>query len=565
MAKKAKETELFSPVIPDKSEWPLVWLSRNRNRFKREVVEAVMERMKEDMGEVSEMEEEIANAMYLEKNRIKRKPWPVDPKDEADYWSAVESRLIELTRSKTDQHDREKQLEQMMENIAARYVNEIAGNLNINSYELVRRLVPHGFASLLNKKQITPSARIKNRSLHLKKKIQFTGHIQHIRKLATKGTLVMVPTHSSNLDSILMGWGIQEIGLPPFHYGAGLNLFNIRLFGYFMNRLGAYKVDRRKKNLIYLECLKFYSALSIKDGVHSLFFPGGTRSRSGQLEDNLKLGLLSTAIEAQRMQLEEANARAKKVFIVPAVINYHFVLEAPTLIQEHLKAEGRQRFYLEKDELSNSYRLLLFLIKFLTRSSQMALTFGRPMDVFGHWVDEEGNSLDAAGNKIQIDGYFKTNGEIKRDEQREREYTKLLGEKVAREYYRSQLVFSSHLIAFVAFEKFCRQHPRLDLYELMRIPPKSISIPYEEFRNACALIREQIMDLQKKGEIDMAPHLRWSLEEIIEHGLKNLGVYHAKRTLKYDKKKKVIRTEDLKLLYFYHNRLKGYDFEKHVK
>jgi glycerol-3-phosphate O-acyltransferase len=35
----------------------------------------------------------------------------------------------------------------------------------------------------------------------------------------------MVPTHQSNLDSLLVGYVIYMMSLPPFAYGAGLNLF----------------------------------------------------------------------------------------------------------------------------------------------------------------------------------------------------------------------------------------------------------------------------------------------------------------------------------------------------
>ena len=42
-------------------------------------------------------------------------------------------------------------------------------------------------------------------------------------------------------------------------YGAGLVLYNMNLFSYFLNSLGAYKVDRRKKHLLYLETLKTYT------------------------------------------------------------------------------------------------------------------------------------------------------------------------------------------------------------------------------------------------------------------------------------------------------------------
>ena len=170
----------------------------------------------------------------------------------------------------------------------------------------------------------------------------------------------MVPTHFSNLDSILIGWVIQFLGLPPFIYGAGLNLFNIKIIAYFINSLGAYKVDRRKKNPIYLETLRTYSTEALRKGCHSLFFPGGTRSRSGKIEKALKLGLLSTTIEAQRINYEQNGEKGGKIFIVPVVLNYHFTLEAPVLINDYLRAKGQERYYVENDEYSTSYKTVSY-------------------------------------------------------------------------------------------------------------------------------------------------------------------------------------------------------------
>ena len=116
-----------------------------------------------------------------------------------------------------------------------------------------------------------------------------------------------------------------------------------------MNSLGAYKVDRRKKNLPYLETLRMYSNVAIQKGAHSLFFPGGTRSRSGMIEKQLKLGLLSTAIEAQRNLYLENNPGARKIFVVPVTLNYHFVLEAPELIEDYLQVKGQDRYFAEQD------------------------------------------------------------------------------------------------------------------------------------------------------------------------------------------------------------------------
>ncbi len=81
------------------------------------------------------------------------------------------------------------------------------------------------------------------------------------------------------LPVLAAGYAIYMAGLPPVCYGAGLNLFYNKFLGFFMNRLGAYKVDRRKKHSLYKNVLKEYAAVSMELGYDNLFFPGGTRSR----------------------------------------------------------------------------------------------------------------------------------------------------------------------------------------------------------------------------------------------------------------------------------------------
>jgi len=329
-----------------------------------------------------------------------------------------------------------------------------------------------------------------------------------------------------------------------------------------MNALGAYKVDRRKKNLVYLETLKTYSKEAIQFGCHSLFFPGGTRSRSGMIESRLKLGLLSTAIEAQRANYQnELNDISGKVFIVPVTINYHFVLEAPGLIQEHLSQTGQERYYKESDEFSTSYKIFKFLVKFFTKGSDISVSIGRAMDVLGNYVDQDGNSLDKRGRKIDTRDYFISDGKISLDQQREEEYTNMLGKRIVEEFHKINRVFSSHIVAFVAFELIKAKNNKLDIFDLIRLPEEDIFLPYEEFKASCQLVLDRIMELKSKGKIDAAPHLKRTMDEIITHGLDNVGMYHAKRPLIRDKQGD-IATEDMSLLYFYHNRLHGYGLEK---
>src|SRR5262249_32311575 len=129
-------------------------------------------------------------------------------------------------------------------------------------------------------------------------RVVIEGPVGTVRSLAEKGTIVFVPTHLSNLDSVVFGFALERAGLPPATYGAPKTLFTNPVLSFFMHNLGAYRVDRRLKHGLYKDVLKAYSCVLIERGYHSLFFPGGTRSRSGAVEKKLKLGLAGTGVEA---------------------------------------------------------------------------------------------------------------------------------------------------------------------------------------------------------------------------------------------------------------------------
>jgi glycerol-3-phosphate O-acyltransferase len=183
------------------------------------------------------------------------------------------------------------------------------------------------------------------------------------------------------------------------------------------------------------------------------------------------------------------------------------------------------------------------------------------MDVMGNYVDEEGKSLDKWGRVVDTQEYFMSNGKVTVDAQREEEYTQMLGKRIVEEFHKINRVFSSHLVAFVAFELIQAKNAKLDLFDLIRLPQEDLVLNYEEFKAACQLVLDQIFELKAQGKIDAAPHLNRSMDEIITHGLDNVGMYHAKRPLIKDKSGN-LTTEDMSLLYFYHNRLHGYGLEK---
>lgn len=555
--KQAKRIKPYDEIEKDLDKWPIVQISKMREQVIAEVVEETLKNILDKHSSEKDIHNELAKAVYLEKMRIDGKAWSIDPKDDKPFWDHVKKKLVELESRPDNDIEEEKQI---MRSIISRYANEIVGNFNKGTYHLAERLVPFLYNKLLN----PTKARMAGTQRKMFERIHLTGEIEQLRHLSQKGTIIMVPTHFSNIDSITIGWVVDAIGLPAFFYGAGLNLFSVKFLAYFMNRMGAYKIDRRKKNSVYLETLKTYSTTIIQKGGHSLFFPGGTRSRSGAIEASLKLGLLGTALEAQRRHILDTNGQDfKKIYVAPVVFNYSFVLEAPSLIDEYLRHVGKERYFVEHDRFSTSFRMLSFLWKLFTKGADFTISFGQCMDIFGNPVDAEGRSLDHNGNEIDIRDYFKSKGELKYDTQRDTVYTRMLSESILASYFKNNVVLSSFLVSFVAFRIFKKKHHSPDEYSVLRMAKEYRKIEYAEFRSAIETVLSELKRMEAESKLKLDPLLHDDdIDWIIEHGIKNVGVYHAKRPLVL--KKGFVESDDMKLLFYYHNRMLGYELENYV-
>ena len=560
---------VFSPkeyplpyIIEDIEQWPIYQLSQDKSNFLDGVIQSVFERLCAKHKTEKDRKELLATVLFQEKIRLTLTPWKADPKDERQFWNSIKSKYLLLDNGKAEA---QVSADDLIRQIISRYVNEIVGNFDPKAFKLARTLLPQFFGRIL---KAAPGKWFKNISANAKtihEKIPITGNVDKIRNLAKKGTVIVVPTHFSNMDSIMVGWVLSELGLPAFMYGAGLNLFSIKLLSYFMSNLGAYKVDRRKKNAVYLETLKAYSRNAIEFGAHSIFFPGGTRSRSGSLERKLKLGLLGTAVEAQKIHFKNyPNETAPKVYVVPLIINYHFVLEAESLINDFLKETGKEKFLRENDEYSTSFKMIKVILKFLSASSSLAISFGEPMDVIGNIVDANGDSYNHLGHQIEVKNYFVTNGELTDDQQREDEYTRILGERIVEQYFRYNVVLSSHLSCFAAFEWLRKKYKHFDLYTLLRMPQEDIKIPTQALYDTIEKLKERLKEMNKNNEVLLSPEVRFTSEKLVEQGMKNINMFHANSPLDKSADGTYFYSEDIKLLYYYRNRLEGYGLEKFI-
>jgi len=546
-------TKNFPHIVPDVDKWPITGFYNRRSEMVEQIVRYTMGKF--DLTNYEEINDVIAQTIYLEKHRVKTNPWKVDPQSEKQYWKKLENEL-----QKSSNRDNKLSINQdILRKIINRYSEEIAGNFNPKTFRSARKILNSVFKRLFNKAKVKGSLRPWGTKEMLADKIKCYGYINELRALFTKGTVVIVPNHFSNLDSVIMGFTIDtKIGVPAFSYGAGLNLYDTEIVAYFINRLGAYKLDRRKKNPLYLATLKSFSTVSIQNGVNTIFYPGGTRSRSGEYEKYIKLGLFGTMMEAQRNLIQEG--KSEKVFIVPMMVGYNFVLEAKSLIQQHLSKLGKEKFIRDSKSSNSIVSTFRFLRKLWSTESELVFNFGQPMDVFGNNVDMEGISYDSRGNKLDTVDYFKSAKEINIDEQREFTYISQLGKKIYKSFEEENIILASHLLAHVTFSLYADQHKGLDIFGLLNLPSSECKLDYKLVHNAMSDSIAFLREKETFGQLILSQVFENSIEEVIKYGLKQLGVYHQKKVLSL--KNENFTSEDTKLLFYYHNRLVGYKIKK---
>ncbi|MCA9681090.1 MAG: 1-acyl-sn-glycerol-3-phosphate acyltransferase, partial [Myxococcales bacterium] len=349
---------------------------------------------------------------------------------------------------------------------------------------------------------------------------------------------------------------IHELGLPPLTYGAGLNLFRNPIVGKFMFNLGAYTVDRRKRDPLYKQTLKEYATVALEFGQDNLFFPGGTRSRSGAVERRLKKGLLGCSVAAYRNNLQRRRERPG-VFIVPCTISYPLVLEASTLIDDWLAEAGKSRYIIVDDEFSRWERWLDFLRGVFALDLKIHIRFGQALDPFGNVVDGEGRSHDPRGRVIDPRGYLEADGEVVEDPIRDAEYTRALEHRIVGEFERENVIHSTHVLAFVCFELLRRSRGPDDLYRFLHVIGPEHSLPLPEVEDELEACLRELSDWARHDRIRLSEVVAaGDPREVVRTALRSFGTYHTRPVL--ERRGVRLHVGDAKLLFYYRNRLDGY-------
>ncbi len=496
----------------------------------------------QEMGD-DQLHSYLAEAVYLERKRLSTSK---------DDTTEDERTMVEAAARAA--HEGRKEMSEALKAMNKAYAHEIHNHFSSRTYGMATKLLPGALTRLLTAPgprdgavaDFDPGSRI---AVH--------GPMDQIRSLAENHTLVLAPTHVSNLDSPVIGYALYQERLPPFIYGAGLNLFNNTAMSFFMSRLGAYTVDRRKRHRAYKDTLKDYSTERIARGSHSLFFPGGTRCRSGRIESHLKRGLLGTAIQAWQEGLA-ANRPHPEILVVPCTLSFSLVLEAETLIEDSLSEQGKSRYIISDDEFSEPTTVYQFAKNVLNMDASVHVRFGAPLDLLGNPVDEQGHSLHTSSQVFDRRAYVTDrSGKVVWDRQRDQVYTNYLARALTRVYQQDSTVLPTHIVARAAWDCLTARYPRLDTYQQVLLAPFERWVDREALLTRLREWLDHIDHLATEGTIhhalpEGAGHKR--AETLLQIAVDHFSRYHSRRAVAHEDWRILV---DPKLALYYGNRLSG--------
>lgn len=529
--------------------------TQDRDRVLSELSSRVVEEIA--LGGAARVEEVLAESVYLEGQRVQGGG---GDDAEAAFWAhARQSMRRASERAQLD----------LLRLVVARYADEICGRFDERVYGSVTRAGEPMLGLLLNavspKKILGP---MMDPVLHghlpalprFDDNVVLQGETEALRGLQKRGTILLVPTHVSNMDSIAVGYAVWKLGLPPFLYGAGLNLFSNPMLGFFMRNLGAYTVDRRKTDPLYKRVLKEYCTLTLENGYDNIFFPGGTRSRSGALEKKLKLGLLGCGLPAWVHNLQAHKPR-ERMYIVPATLSFQLVLEAETLIDDFLREQGKARYIITDDEFSKPKRVFDFLTQLFSLDSKIFFTVGGALDPLGNSVNEDGESLDARGRPIDPARALWKDGVPVVDEQRDAEFTREVGERLSEAYARDTVIQATHVTAHAVLSLLRRANPNVDFVRLLRGGGRVDDLAMRDVYAEVRRLLDELRGIHERGGVRLGPVVdRGSAEDIVADGLRHFSIYHAAPAV--GRRGDRVTSGDRSLLFYYSNRLEGYGLER---
>ena len=209
--------------------------------------------------------------------------------------------------------------------------------------------------------------------------------LKKVREAMEKGPAIIIPSHRSHMDYLIISCIFFKNKIIPPHILAGANLSFFPM-GKIFRRSGAFFMRRSFKGLkLYPVVFRQYIKTLVNEGYSIEFFIEGSRSRSGK-QLFPKMGMLKYLIES----IEEGYNR--DMVFIPISINYDRILEESSYSKE---LKGKEKKTESTSAIMKSRKLLK------RKYGRVYLSFNEPVSI--HELKEKFGDCEDFTEKI---GYY---------------------------------------------------------------------------------------------------------------------------------------------------------------
>lgn len=196
---------------------------------------------------------------------------------------------------------------------AEKIFNEISANMNSTTLAALAAIVGWLFRKLFS--------RVETRGL------------ERMAELSKRHPVVLVPSHRSYFDFLLLSWLLYQNYVIPPHIAARENMA-FGPFGFLFRRVGAFFLRKSFDDELYKSVFRCYVGYLVKEGFPQEFFIEGGRSRTGKSLAP-RLGMLSWNIQGF------VDSGRRELYFVPIAITYERLVEEGAMVSE-AKGEAKQ-------------------------------------------------------------------------------------------------------------------------------------------------------------------------------------------------------------------------------
>lgn len=222
-----------------------------------------------------------------------------------------------------------------------------------------------------------------------------TAGLAKIKEIAGSHPVILVPSHKSHVDYLLLSYVFYNYDLTLPHICAGINL-KFWPVGGLMRKGGGFFIRRSiRGNELYKIVLQHYLKALVTEGFAVEFFIEGTRSRTGKILKP-RTGILAMVIQSylegtlSRGTLSQGGTN--DIYFVPISINYERIMEEKSYAQE---IRGGEK------EKENAGSLLRASQKIRKKQGRVSIQFADPLSLKDYLEEKNLDFIEDASNTLR--------------------------------------------------------------------------------------------------------------------------------------------------------------------